>query len=240
MCRFRKDGSLVWVSVTDSPLRNQDGELLGASCIARDITKRRRADEHREILVGELNHRVKNTLAIVQAIASQTLRGNIPLPNARSSFVARLMALARAHDLLMQANWSGTDLESLINATVAPHTGGQTRFRISGPRVDLKPSAAMTFSLAIHELCTNAAKYGALSVPDGRIDIIWSVSDEPEKPRLQWRWIESGGPAVTPPLKTGFGTSLIKRALAMELLGDVSVAYRRGGIVYFMDAPVPS
>lgn len=150
------------------------------------------------------------------------------------------MALARAHDLLIEANWGGTDLASLINATIEPHEGGKNRFRISGPFVALKPSVAMTFCLAIHELCTNAAKYGALSVAEGFVDIFWTVSNHPDSPRLQWRWIESGGPAVTPPVQTGFGTSLIKRVLAMELFGEVVVTYSHDGVVYILDAPVPS
>ena len=238
--RIRKDGTSVWVSVTDSPLRDAKGALLGASGIARDITERRHADLHREILAGELNHRVKNTLAIVLAVASQTLRGDIALPAARAALVERLMALARAHDLLIDANWSGTDLASLIRATIEPYKGGQSRFRINGPVVDLKPSVAMTFSLALHELCTNAVKYGSLSVAEGFVDIVWTVTGQPGKPRLQWQWIESGGPAVTAPLKTGFGTKLIERVLAMELSGKVSVSYDHDGIVCTLEAPVPS
>lgn len=238
--RIRKDGTSVWVSETDSPLRDAAGVIFGASSIARNITGRRKADEHREILVGELNHRVKNTLSIVQAIASQTLRGDVALPVARAAFSERLMALARAHDLLIEANWAGTDLASLINATIEPHEGGVTRFHINGPFVALSPSIAMTFSLAIHELCTNAAKYGALSVPEGIVNIVWTVTEDLDAPRFQWRWIESGGPPVTPPLNTGFGTNLIKRALAMELYGSVDVSYNSDGVIYVLDAPVPS
>ncbi len=238
--RLRKDGSTVWVSETDSSLRDGSGALLGASSIARNITDRRKADEHREILVGELNHRVKNTLAIVKAIASQTLRGDIALPEARAAFGERLMAMARAHDLLIEANWAGTDLGSLINATIEPHEAGKNRFHISGPFVALNPSVAMTFSLAIHELCTNAAKYGALSVAEGIVTIVWTLTENTGVPHFQWRWLESGGPPVTPPVETGFGTSLIKRALAMELGGTVDVSYDISGVAYVLDAPVPS
>ena len=237
--RMCKDGTSVWVSVTDSPLRDAAGGLFGASSIARDITERRRIEQHRDILVGELNHRVKNTLAIVHAIASQTMRGDIALPDARSAFNSRLMALARAHDLLIEKNWSGTDLANVINSTIEPHKDRENRFSVRGPFVELIPSVAMTFSLAIHELCTNAAKYGALSVPDGQIDIAWVVLGPPKAPRLHWTWTESGGPPVTVPLKFGFGTSLIEHALAMELFGTVKVSYYTTGVVCVLDAPVP-
>lgn len=238
--RLRKDASSVCVSVTDSPLRDNAGTLTGASSIARDITERCRDEHHRDILVGELNHRVKNTLAIVQAIASQTLRGDITLPDARDAFGARLMALARAHDLLIDENWAGTHLASVINATIAPHIGGQNRFVISGPFVALNPSVGMTFSMAIHELCMNAAKYGAFSVPEGLITIAWNVSQVHGMPVLHWTWTESGGPPVTKPVKTGFGTSLIEQALAMELSGKVSVPYHHDGVICVLDAPLPS
>ncbi len=238
--RLRKDGSLVWVSVTDSPLRDAAGKLVGASSIARDITERRRTEQHRDILVGELNHRVKNTLAIVQAIASQTLRGDVTLTDARNAFGARVLALARAHDLLIDENWSGTDLASVIHATIAPHNDGHDRFGIGGQFVELKPSVAMTFSLAIHELCTNAAKYGALSVPDGKIEIAWTVTGATDKAVLDWTWTESGGPPVKVPGKTGFGTNLIQNMLAMELFGTVTVSYPPTGVVCALNAPLPS
>ena len=238
--RLRKDGTSVWVSVTESPLRDAWGTLVGASGIARDMTERRKADQHREILVGELNHRVKNTLAIVQAIASQTLRGAIALPAARDAFVSRLMALARAHDLLINESWSGTDLASLVHATIEPHKGGPDRFTIHGPYVELNPSVAMTFSLAIHELCTNAAKYGALSVPEGTVEIAWTLTEQDDQCRLNWRWVERGGPAVSKPKHKGFGSSLIEQVLAMELFGKVSVTYPQDGLVCIVDAPRPA
>ena len=237
--RLRKDGTLVWVSVTDSPLRDAAGNLLGASSIARDITERRHAEATSNILVGELNHRVKNTLAIVQAIASQTLRGDIDIASARAAFAGRLMALSRAHDLLIDQKWTGTDLASLIHATVEPHKGSHSQFRISGPFVELKPSVAMTFSLAIHELCTNAVKYGALSVPEGFVDIAWTVSED-AAPRFHWRWCETGGPKVMAPQRAGFGTSLLERVLALELSGEVSVSYTNDGVVWVFDAPLPA
>jgi two-component system, chemotaxis family, CheB/CheR fusion protein len=238
--RIRKDGSTVWVAVTESPLRDDAGVLLAASSIARDITEQRITEQHRKILVDELNHRVKNSLAIVQAIASQTLRGDVSLPDARKAFGARLAAFARAHDLLVTENWAGSDLASVIKATIAPHDSEQSRFHISGPFVTLAPQGAVTFSLALHELCTNAAKYGALSVPEGRVDIVWSVSGDAPARKLAFRWAESGGPPVLPPKSKGFGSSLIERALPMELSGEARVTYPIGGVVFVLDAPLPS
>ncbi len=237
--RMRADGTPVWVSVTQSPLRDRSGALLGASSIARDITDRRQAEQHRDTLMGELNHRVKNSLAVVQAIASQTMRGDISLADARLAFSERLRVMARAHDLLVTSNWSGTDLASVIKATIDPHQGGQSRFSVSGPYVALKPQLAVTFCLALHELCTNAAKYGALSVPEGRVDITWTVTGPADKSRLWWQWAESGGPAVTAPVRKGFGSSLIEKVLPMELFGEVSVAYATTGVVCVLQSPVP-
>ncbi|HEX7108695.1 MAG TPA: PAS domain S-box protein, partial [Aestuariivirga sp.] len=172
--RLRKDGSKVWVSLSVSPLRDARGEVFGASKIVRNMTERRRADEHRSILVGELNHRAKNSLAMVRAIASQTLSNASSLADAQLAFESRLGALARGHDLLTHGNWVGTDLASVVNATVEPHGGGD-RFRIEGPVVKLTPATALTFTMALHELCTNAAKYGALSEPEGTVSIEWQV-----------------------------------------------------------------
>ena len=238
--RLRANGTAVWVSVTESPLRDHFGVLMGASSIARDITERKQAEQHREILMGELNHRVKNSLAVVQAIASQTLRGEISLPEARMAFGERLRVMARAHDLLLKTNWAGTDLASVIDATIQPHEGGVNRFTIAGPLVPLKPQLAMTFSLAVHELCTNAAKYGALSVPEGRVDINWTVTGPAGNARLWWQWRESGGPPVTEPSRKGFGSSLIGQVLPMELFGEVTVTYPASGLICILQSPAPN
>ena len=239
MPRIRADGTAVWVSVTESPLLDSLGALVGASSIARDITDRRHAEHHREILMGELNHRVKNSLAVVQALASQTLRGDISLPDARVAFSERLRALARAHDLLVKTNWMGTDLASVIDATINPHRSRQSQFSIAGPYVALKSQIAVTFGLALHELCTNAAKYGALSVPEGRVDIAWTVSGPADNARLWWQWTESGGPAVKAPVRKGFGSTLIEQVLPMELFGEMSVTYPDTGVVWVLQSPVP-
>ncbi|MEZ2329699.1 PAS domain S-box protein [Mesorhizobium sp. RCC_202] len=237
--RRRKDGSLVWVSLTISPLKDDRGKVIGASKIARDMTERRRADEHRKILIGELNHRVKNTLAVIQSIASQTLNSSATMAEAREAFGSRLINLAKAHDVLTRESWASARLVEIVADTVKPHAG-ENRFRIEGPDVHLTPSVALAISMALHELSTNAAKYGALSNDRGRVVIVWRLEGEGDKRRLTLRWEESGGPPVGKPKRKGFGSRLIERALAMELGGNVSVAYESAGVVCVIDAPMPA
>ncbi|HUQ34894.1 MAG TPA: PAS domain S-box protein [Aestuariivirga sp.] len=237
---MRKDGSTVWVSLSVSPLINAEGEVIGASKIIRDMTERRRADEHRTILIGELNHRAKNLLAMVQAIASQTLGSAASLEAAKSAFESRLGALARGHDLLTHGNWVGTDLASVVKATVEPHGGGVNRFRVEGPVVELTPATALTFTLALHELCTNAAKYGALSQPNGNVSIMWHVTGHDAASRLHLLWTEKDGPAVNPPTQRGFGSRLIEKVLGMELGGEVRISYEPTGVICTIDAPLPA
>ncbi|MHA6646259.1 PAS domain-containing protein [Mesorhizobium sp. A623] len=237
--RLRKDGSQVWVSLTVSPLKDASGRIIGASKIARDMTERRRADEHRKVLIGELNHRVKNTIAVIQSIASQTLGHASTMEEARTAFSSRLINLAKAHDVLTRENWKSANLAEIVGDTVGPHSGGENRFLIEGPDVQLAPSAALAISMALHELSTNAAKYGALSSEAGQVDIVWSLYGSNDDRRLTLRWSESGGPPVTAPKRRGFGSRLIERALAAELGGEVRVQYEPSGLVCTIDAPVP-
>ena len=176
---------------------------------------------------------------MVNAIASQTLSGATSLAAAQLAFQSRLLALARAHDLLIQGNFSGTDLASVIAATIEPHEGGTNRLRIEGQMVPLTAGTALSFSLALHELCTNAAKYGALSTPEGHVEIVWQVTGEAEDRRLKLRWTESGGPQVVLPERKGFGSRLIEQALALELGGEVRIDYEAAGVVCVIDAPLP-
>ena len=236
---MRKDGSEVWVSLSVSPLKDAEGDVIGASKIIRNMTERRLADEHRSILVSELNHRAKNSLAMVRAIASQTLGNASSLADAQLAFESRLGALARGHDLLTFGNWAGTDLASVVKATVEPHGGGENRFHIDGPFVPLTPATALTFTMALHELCTNAAKYGALLKSEGTVSIVWQVTGNGAETRLQLLWTEKGGPTVTPPMRKGFGSRLIEKALAMELNGEVHINYEPSGVVCIIDAPLP-
>lgn len=237
--RLRKDGSQIWVSLSVSPLKDAGGNIIGASKIVRDMTVHRLADEHRNILVAELNHRAKNLLAMVQAIASQTLNNTTSLEVAKLAFNSRLGALARAHDLLTRGNWVGTDLASVVKATIEPHEGGDNRFNVEGPFVRLTPATALTFTLALNELCTNAAKYGALSVQNGNVSIVWHVIGSGAGSRFRLVWTEKGGPRVMLPTRRGFGSRLIEKVLGMELDGQVRIGYEPTGVICIIDAPLP-
>lgn len=238
--RRRKDGSAVWVSLTISPIKNAGGKVIGASTIARDITERRRADEHRKTLMDELNHRVKNTMAVIQSIASQTLGHASTLDEARDAFESRLLNLARIHDTLTLENWQSAELGDIVADTVKPHAGGENRFRIEGQNVRLAPRAVLAISMAIHELGTNAVKYGALSSEHGHVVIVWRIEGEGADRRLFLHWEESGGPTVAEPKRKGFGSRLIERALASELGGEVRVNYQSSGLACTILAPFPA
>jgi PAS domain S-box-containing protein len=203
--RRRKDGSSIDISLTVSPILSADGRVIGASKIARDITERKRAQAQQKILLAEIMHRVKNTLATVQAIATQTLR-RAPADE-RTAFTARLHALSKAHDVLTSDKWDRAPLRDVVGAALEPFQ--QQRFTLEGPDSWLNASMSLQVTLALHELATNAAKYGALSNMTGRVHLTWEVLDAT---RLKLCWKESDGPVVTPPKRKGFGTILIKHA----------------------------
>jgi two-component sensor histidine kinase len=207
----------------------------------REIAERRQAEHHRTLLMNELNHRVKNTLATVQSIAAQTLRASALEEGARQAFDARLIALSNAHNLLMQENWAGAILSEVVRAALRPHdTPDDTRFKVTaGPDIRLSAKTALAIAMALHELSTNALKYGALSVPGGCVDLSWEVRGERDAARFRMEWRERGGPPVKAPEKTGFGTRLVERGLASELGGTVRLAYEPGGLVCTIEAPLP-
>ncbi|THD61550.1 HWE histidine kinase domain-containing protein [Phenylobacterium sp.] len=209
----------------------------GVAITLTDITERKSADSRQRMLVNELNHRVKNSLATVQAIAAQSLRGpNIPA-EARERFMARLVALARANDVLVAETWTGASLASVAAQMANPH-GDAERFTIEGPEVHLAPQTATAMALGLHELATNAAKYGALSTPEGRVSLTWSLEGEGAGRRLKLTWRESGGPPVGPPGPPGFGSRLIERGLASELKANVRLVYAPTGVVFSLAAPL--
>jgi len=197
--------------------------------------------DHRQLLVNELNHRVKNTMAIVQSLSAQTLRADRPTAVAREDFDGRLMALASAHVLMTEAEWRSVPLSELIERTIDPFAqgAGAARFTLSGPDATMPPKSAVAFALAVHELCTNAAKYGALSGVGGHVTIDWTLADSNEGPRLRLTWRETGGPAVTAPAGRGFGSRLLERGLSAELKGTVKLTFPPEGLVCTIDAPAP-
>ena len=211
---------------------DEAGRPVGLHAIGRDVTERRRADERQRLLVNELNHRVKNTLALVQGLALQSFREGRDSAEARTAFQERLTALAAAHDLLTRESWEGATLGHLVEEGLGHINAVRTRVRMKGPDVTLAPKAAVSLSMALHELATNAAKYGALSTPEGEVSLRWQAEDG----CLCLEWRERGGPPVSPPGRRGFGLRMIERALAADLAGGVSVEFAPDGLVCRIEA----
>jgi PAS domain S-box-containing protein len=228
----RKDGSRFWGSGNMMSL--VDGaETIGFVKVLRDETERKRAEEQRQLLLRELNHRVKNTLAIVQSIASQTLRaGGVPKTVAQH-LEARLASLSEAHNILTRENWEGAGVWEIVRAAVAAHLNGAeaaSRFQLRGADVWVPPRIAVGLALALHELATNALKYGALSRHEGQVAIEWEVQGPALQRSLRMEWREVGGPRVNPPEKRGFGSRLIESGLAAELGGAAALEFRPEGV----------
>jgi PAS domain S-box-containing protein len=234
-----KDGRPIPVQVTDSPVYDEAGALIGIVGISFDVTARRKAEQHQRLLINELNHRVKNTLATVQSIASQTLRNAPTLDRAQTDIEERLIALSRAHDVLTRANWERARLRDIVEQAVEPYSNHQEdRLHILGPDVSLSPQVALALAMALQELATNAVKYGALSNEVGEIRISWLVDRSSAPARLTMRWDEAGGPPVVPPKRKGFGTRLIERSLASDLGGDVLIRFAPEGVTCTIEAPL--
>lgn len=225
--RLRKDGRRIDVSITVSPLRNGRGEIVGASKIARDITERKRNEELQKVLVNELNHRTKNLLATVQAIAVQTFSTIPEASEQLSLFRTRIGALTLSQDLLTRNRWSGAPLGSVVEAVLEPFMSTPRQIEIApGPQLRLSLRQTNAVAMAIHELATNAAKYGALSTVGGKVAVSWQLQNG----HIELRWEESGGPLVTPPTRRGFGTKMIQQALQHELHATVSLEFPPDGL----------
>jgi PAS domain S-box-containing protein len=221
------DGSWRWLSawgLVEFEGTGADRKPVAITGASRDLSERKQAEERQRLLANELNHRVKNSLATVQSIINQTLRGAEDIEVARASVNARIVALAGAHDLLTDRGWAGADLADIVSSAITPFVTDQ--IAVDGPSLDLSPTQALALSLALHELATNAAKYGALSRPDGRVELSWKSQNG----RLHLSWRESGGPAVVPPTRRGFGSRLIENALSRDLDGQSRVEFAPEGL----------
>jgi PAS domain S-box-containing protein len=248
---LRPDGREVPFLACPTPLGSANGELEGAVNVLVDLTQLKQAEARQVALIDELNHRVKNTLATVQSLAVLTLRGpQVPI-EVRETFVGRLMALSRIHDQLVREKWQSAELRSVVESLLAPFSeNGRDRVTLSGGCVTLLPQTALALSMVLNELATNAAKYGALSRPEGRLALSWEVRTAPAQVErrdgavkktdkiLYMEWQESGGPAVVPPEHRGFGRRLLEQAVAGELHGFAELRFDPEGVRCILTMPL--
>jgi len=234
--RRHKDGSLVDLSLTVSPVQNREGKVVGASKIARDIGERRQLERVKEHLVNEIKHRVKNTLGTVQAMAAQTFR-KAPVEE-RNLFVGRIHALADAHDVLTQRNWGNVSLRELVTRLLHPFVDAKhKRMSSEGPDMEITPNRALLLAMVLHEMATNAVKYGSLSNDVGTVDVVWDVALGPTGRRLKLVWTERGGPPVAPPERKGFGSRMIEHAIRGEQ-GASEFVFDPEGLICRIEMPV--
>jgi len=224
--RQRKHGSLIVVSLTISPVKNAEGKIVGASKIARDVTEQKRSQEQIATLAREAEHRSKNLLANVAAMVNLSHAETIDA--LKKAIEGRIQALANVHSLFVATRWIGAELSTIARQELAPYSKtGETRVRIGGPEVLLEPNSAQALAVTLHELATNAAKYGSLSVSNGQIELNWSHQDDG---RLNLRWTEMGGPPVRTPTRRGFGGRIIEQMIG-QLKGDTRFDWRAEGLV---------
>lgn len=226
----------VWWTYSYGPI-DLEGKVGGVLVVCRDVTSEHMAREALHLVNEELKHRVKNTLAVLSAVAAQTFRD--PANRADlEKYQARLGAFGRAQDLLTASNWAAAPLHDVIGTALAPYRTGEGRFMVSGPPLVVKSRQALALSLALHELATNALKYGALRVAGGCVSITWTVENQDDESKFVFVWHEIGGPSVSEPVGVGFGSKLISRVLKDDFSGSVDVLYDAAGLVCRLTAPL--
>jgi two-component sensor histidine kinase len=234
-----KDGRIIHVSVTATQMRDETGRVLGVSVIFRDITDRKRAEERQHLLTRELHHRIKNMLATVQAIAGSTARSVSSIEEFSKRFADRLFSMGRAHTLVTENAWEGASLSDLLRLELDPYDdGSNNRIRLLGPEVYLPADTALALGLGFHELTTNAAKHGALSVFGGQVEVAWSRKVVEDSERLSLTWVERYGPPAAPPSRRGFGSQLLQRVLGTQVCGSVNVVYDPAGLQVEIHLPL--
>lgn len=236
--RRRKDGCLVEVSLDAGPIRNLDGDLVGISVIAHDISQRKRNEEHMEFVMRELSHRTKNLITVIIAMARRTARQSGDFNDFEEKFAGRLHGLARSHDLLVQTDWMGASVDELVRSHLSPFITDPSSLQTSGPDLLLRPEAVQNLGFALHELATNANKFGALCQPGGQIDFSWQITANGNgEPRVRMRWSESGGPEVVQPTRSGFGSTVIQKLTEASLNATVTTTFEREGFRWEVDMP---
>lgn len=238
--RHFRTGERIPVHYLGFRVQEQDGSLIGYGAVMRDFTEIERARFQQRLLNNELSHRLKNVLTMVQAIAAQSIRQAETLEDAGEAVSARLVALGRATDILTATSWQTAELHALVTTVLRPHGALSRRIKVDGPSVAVNPRAALALALAIHELTTNAIKYGALSNETGEVALKWWIADGaiPDHPRLLLTWRETGGPNVTPPPRRGFGSVMIERSLKAYFRAQVTLDFLPEGVVLTLDAPL--
>jgi two-component system, chemotaxis family, CheB/CheR fusion protein len=236
--RRRKDGSLVDVSLTVSPIRDETGRIVGASKIARDITARKQAEERQRLLTAELSHRVKNLFAVVQVLAERSAAKATSAAECIEAFRGRLQALNAAHNALIAGDWNWASLASLVQTALEPYLREGDRIRLDVDDLRLNPEFALTLASGLNELATNAAKYGALASPAGRVTLTARVEAGERGDELRLVWQEDGGPAVDAPAAAGFGTTLLSQAIEYQHEGKVELDWRKEGLICRLTLPI--
>ncbi len=230
---------VLTLEISAGPVLGGGRAIEGISLTARNVTERKQSEEHQQLLINELNHRVKNTLTTVRSIASQTLRNAETTDEARHALEERLFALSRAHNVLTQQRWEGANLSDIVDQALAPYRhSGRSRLHASGADVRLPPATALAVAMLLHELSTNAVRYGALSNETGEVRITWGLLQTSEGQYLHLTWTEAGGPPVRVPTRRGFGTRLIECSLAQDLGGEVKLEFEPPGLVCTISALV--
>jgi PAS domain S-box-containing protein len=237
----RPDGTRVPFIPYPTPLRDAAGTMVGAVNMLVDISERKTAETRQKLLVDELNHRVKNTLATVQALVKRTARGSGSPEDFYELLEGRLMALSNAHDQLSRRNWEQVDLRDIASASLAPYRNEAAgNVTLAGDSIDLDPRSALTLAMIFHELATNAAKYGALSVPGGWLNLAWKVERSESGVKLRLSWRERGGPKVKKPARRGFGTLLVERGIKTELGGAARLDFAATGVCCEIELALPA
>jgi PAS domain S-box-containing protein len=232
-----KSGTYRWVLGRARAALDESGSIIRWYGSCTDIHEIKQAEEQRQLMLAEMNHRVKNTLTMVNVMISQSLRQSANIQDAQASIQSRIAMMARAHDRLINANWTKTRIIEVIHAALAPHRTGEGRFVIEGPDLPISSKQALALTMALHELATNAGKYGALSSETGKVQVEWGAKTD-DNDLFHFVWAESGGPSVQPPTRRGFGSLMIEQALAGYFQGSAELIYAPAGLTFTLEAPM--
>ena len=229
-------GEYRWVLTRTRAVYDKDGNVLQWLGTCTDIHELKLAQEEKQLMLGEMNHRVKNSLAMVHAMVSQTLRQADNIQDASASIQSRISMMARAHDRLVSSNWLDANISEVVEAAIGPHRSNTHNFVISGPDLRIGSKQSLALTMALHELATNATKYGALHTPDGTVEITWGIQSDAEKEIFSFNWKEIGGPVVEKPTRRGFGSRMIEQAVAVYFNGTAELVFAPEGLNYTLSA----